>query len=254
MSIESPTNSEEFIRHCKARLSFLKINITPDQEKILLQRAKKKFLDFHRDSTEAVFVKQQITAQDLSNGYFVTPDEIWEVHNLLSYRQARSLTNDMVYDMEIKYSLYNSGNSGFSASEHDSRTSPLISYWLYRMDAALYQSHFNRDDLFQWSKTSHRLVVNGKPGYKEGEFIVYEASRSLESEERFWQVEWFIDYYTELLKQTWGENLTKFANVELPGGMTLNGQAFKDEAKGRIQELEDELVSIHTDYTMIYVS
>jgi len=254
MSIESPTSAEEFIRHCKARLSFLKINITPDQERILLQRAKKKFLDYHRESTDTVYVKQQITLQDLQNGYFVTPNEIWEVHNLLSYRQARSFSNDMIYDMEIKYSLYNSNNTGYAATAADGNTSPLISYWLYRMDSGLYQSHFNRDDLFRWSKTSRRLVVEGNPGFVVGNYIVYEASKSLEDEERFWQVEWFTDYMVELLKATWGENLTKFANVELPGGMTLNGQAFKDEAKARIEELEEELRSTYSDYTMIYIS
>lgn len=254
MSIELPIDEKEFIQHCKARLSFLKINVTPDQEKIAYQRAKKKFLEYHRDSTEMVYVKQQIQAQDLQRGYFTTPDEIYEVHNLLSYRAARSFTNNMIYDMEIKYSLYNSGNSGFSVTEYDRRESPIISYWLYRMDSGLYQSHFNRDDLFTWSKTSRRLVVQGNPNFHEGEYIVYEASKSLEDEERFYQCEWFMDYYTAVLKKTWGENLTKFSNVELPGGMTLNGQGFKDEAKAEIEALEEELITTYSDYTMIYVS
>lgn len=254
MSIENPTNQDEFIQHCKAGLSFLRINVTPDQEKITLRKAKAKYLDFHRDSTETVFVKHMIQKTDLDRGFFETPPEIHEVHNLLSYRQARSLTNELFYDMEIKYSLYNSGNSGYSVSQHDTKTSPLISYWLYRMDAGLYQSHFNRDDLFRWSKTSRRLVVEGNRDLKVGEFIVYEASKSLEDEERFWQSEWFIAYYTALLKKVWGENLTKFSNVELPGGMTLNGQGFKDEATSEIERLEEELLSTHSDYTMIYIS
>lgn len=254
MSIESPTNSEEFIRHCKSRLSFLKINVTPDQEKIALARAKKKFLEYHRDSTETIFVKHPISASDLQNGYFTTPDDIFEVHNLLSYRQARSFANTLVYDMEIKYSLYNSGNSGVSASQYDSSASPMISYWLYRQASGLYQSHFNRDDLFRWSRVSRKLVVEGNNTFREGEYIIYEASRSLEEEPLFWQVEWFLDYYTEVLKKIWGENLTKFSNVELPGGITLNGAEFKAEATTRIQELEDELISTHSEYTMIYVS
>lgn len=253
MSIESPTNAEEFIRHCKARLSFLKINITPDQEKILLQRAKKKFLEYHHESTEKVYVKQKITQEDLDRGYFITPPEVFEVNNLLSYRAARSFSQSMIYDLEIRYSLYN-GFSSHNTSPFDTATSPIVTYWLARMDASLFNSHFNRDDEFRWSRVSRRLIVEGNPLFKVDNYILYEADISLENEERFWQTEWFIDYMVALLKMTWGENLTKFSNVELPGGMTLNGAELKAEGKARIDELEEELLTTHSNYTMMYIS
>lgn len=250
MSIETPTNSEEFIQHCKSRLSFLKINVTPDQERILLQRAKKKYLDYHNESTETVFVRQKILQSDIDYGYFITPDEVFEVNNVLSYRSAKSFSSSMIYDLEMGYSLMSTWNT----SQYDTASSPIISYWLARMDTSLFDSHFNRDDLFSWSRTSRRLVIQGNNKFKVDDFIIYEADISLENEERFWQNEWFIDYMTNLLKMTWGENLTKFSNVELPGGMTLNGQEFKAEAKSRLDELEEELVTTYGNYTMMYVS
>lgn len=47
-------------------------------------------------------------------------------------------------------------------------------------------------------------------------------------------------YTTALIKRQWGENLKKFEGVQLPGGVTLNGQKIFDEAMDEIQKLEEE--------------
>jgi hypothetical protein len=237
----------------------MEINITPDQEKILVAAAKKKFLEYHRDSTEKLFIAHQVTDQDLQNGYYPVPDEVYEVNHILSYRSAISMTAPIISALGIAYETqgsYNYTQNGYMLpiGPGDSRTSPIVDYFLAKKDAMIYDAHFNREDIFRWSRTKRQLRIIGNPGIKSGNFIVYDADVSLENEENFWQVEWFIDYTTNLFKRTWGENLTKFSNVELPGGITLNGEAFKTEANERIKELEDELLSTYSDYTMIYVS
>jgi hypothetical protein len=50
-------------------------------------------------------------------------------------------------------------------------------------------------------------------------------------------------YATALLKRQWGENLKKFEGVQLPGGVTLNGQKIFEEALEEIQKIEDEVQS-----------
>jgi len=53
-------------------------------------------------------------------------------------------------------------------------------------------------------------------------------------------------YATALLKKQWGANLKKFTGIQMPGGITLNGQVIFDEAKEEIKELEDEMISMNT--------
>ena len=48
-------------------------------------------------------------------------------------------------------------------------------------------------------------------------------------------------YLTALLKRQWGINLKKFDGMELPGGVTLNGQQMYDEASEEIQRIEEEM-------------
>lgn len=71
-----------------------------------------------------------------------------------------------------------------------------------------------------------------------GEYIIVEAWRILDPSD-FSDVynDYFLKKYaTALIKKQWGNNLKKFEGVQLPGGVTMNGQKIYDEA---VQELED---------------
>jgi hypothetical protein len=50
-------------------------------------------------------------------------------------------------------------------------------------------------------------------------------------------------YATALIKRQWGENLKKFSGVQLPGGVTLNGQQIYEEALQEIQQIEEDMQS-----------
>lgn len=47
-------------------------------------------------------------------------------------------------------------------------------------------------------------------------------------------------YTTALIKRQWGNNLKKFEGVQLPGGVTLNGQKIFDEAMEEIATIKEE--------------
>jgi hypothetical protein len=75
-----------------------------------------------------------------------------------------------------------------------------------------------------------------------GDYIIVEAYRMLDPDA-------FTDVYndgflkrfsTALIKRQWGVNLKKFEGVQLPGGVTLNGQKIFDEAMDEIKELKEE--------------
>jgi len=48
-------------------------------------------------------------------------------------------------------------------------------------------------------------------------------------------------YTTALIKRQWGINLKKFEGIQLPGGVTMNGQQIYQEAIEEIKQLEDEM-------------
>ena len=48
-------------------------------------------------------------------------------------------------------------------------------------------------------------------------------------------------YVTALFKKQWGENIKKFAGIQMPGGVTLDGQQIYNEAVQEIQDIEQEM-------------
>jgi hypothetical protein len=62
-----------------------------------------------------------------------------------------------------------------------------------------------------------------------------------------WDDQWLKKYATALVKKQWGENLKKFEGMNLPGGLTFNGQKIWDEANEEVIKLEDEVIN---DYSL----
>lgn len=58
-----------------------------------------------------------------------------------------------------------------------------------------------------------------------------------------WNDRFLKQYATAMIKKQWGENLKKFGNVQMPGGVVLNGQVIWDEADAEIKKLEEEMQS-----------
>ena len=56
-----------------------------------------------------------------------------------------------------------------------------------------------------------------------------------------WNDRFLKKYACALIKRQWGSNLKKFAGIQMPGGVTLNGQVIYDEAIQEIEKMEEEI-------------
>jgi len=79
------------------------------------------------------------------------------------------------------------------------------------------------------------------------DYIIIEAYRSLDPDTYtdVYNDAYLKRYTTALIKRQWGVNLKKFEGVQLPGGVTLNGQKIFDEAMDEIKDLKDEIQSTY---------
>jgi hypothetical protein len=110
---------------------------------------------------------------------------------------------------------------------------------------ALLDMELNGPQMFRFNRLQNRLNIDLKWGsdVKEGNIIVCEVYRALDPNEfsRAWNESWLKKYVTALFKKQWATNIKKFSGIQLPGGVTLDGDKLYDEAVGEIKELEDEL-------------
>ena len=52
---------------------------------------------------------------------------------------------------------------------------------------------------------------------------------------------WVKDYTAAKIKKQWGQNMTKFQNVQMPGGVTLNGEMIYNDAVQELKDLDEQL-------------
>jgi hypothetical protein len=58
-----------------------------------------------------------------------------------------------------------------------------------------------------------------------------------------WDDRFLKRYATALIKYQWGTNLSKFAGIQMPGGVTLDGPRIMEEAQREIDKIEEEMQS-----------
>jgi hypothetical protein len=88
------------------------------------------------------------------------------------------------------------------------------------------------------------LDIN-KSFLKEDTWLLIEAHRLIDPNDA---TEMYNDmfvkrYATALMKKQWGQNLIKYNNVQLPGGITLNGRELYTDALAEIEKIESEVLS-----------
>jgi len=112
---------------------------------------------------------------------------------------------------------------------------------------ALLDLELNGHQLFRFNRRMSRLYLdlNWESDVILGDYIIVQAYRALDPDQftKVWNEAWLKHYITALFKKQWATNIKKFSGIQLPGGVTLDGDKLYDEATSEIKELEDELMS-----------
>lgn len=184
--------------------------------------------------TTSTFVSLVLGERDKK--YIEVDDWIYGITRVIPISQASSSKNlfDLQYQLRLN-DLYD-------------LTSTSIIYFKSVMSyLALLDLELNGYPLYRFNRLSNRLYldINWSTDIPLGDYIVVEAYRALNPAEfnKVWNDTWLKKYVIALFKRQWANNLKKFGNMVLPGGVTINGQQIYEEAIVEIKELEDDLRS-----------
>jgi hypothetical protein len=112
---------------------------------------------------------------------------------------------------------------------------------------SLLDMELNGKPMIRFNRMQGRLFldINWQTDITPGEYVVIECYRALNPAEftKMWNEPWLKKYTEALFKKQWGTNLKKFVGLQLPGGVSLDGQGLYSEAMGEIKDLEDELMN-----------
>jgi hypothetical protein len=99
----------------------------------------------------------------------------------------------------------------------------------------------------EFSRVTNRIYINmdWKTHIRVGEYMMFEAYKILDPN-LYTEIynDWLLKKYcTAILKFQWGQNLSKFSNVSLPGGVTFDAATILTESRQEIQQIEEQIQS-----------
>lgn len=129
----------------------------------------------------------------------------------------------------------------------DLASTSILDYSITMGHLTLLDHELNKRPRFRFNRLQRKVFpeINWDTDIQLGEYLVFECYRALDPEtyEEVWNEPWLKQYTTALIKKQWGQNLSKFAGLQLPGGVTLDGDKIYNNAIEEIKLLEEDLIT-----------
>jgi len=170
------------------------------------------------------------TAGNLDNKYFTLNDTIIGVNRILQL-SSRSNSSGM---FDVRYQLLLNNIQSLTNTD-------IIYYSQLKTELQLINDLMTGQKPIQFNRHMHKLFVDldWQNDVADGDYVIAECYKILDPD-TYTSVydDYFLKRYTtSLFKRQWGVNLKKFEGVQLPGGVTLNGQKIFDEAQEELTAL-----------------
>lgn len=232
-----PSSRQEFKDYVLRSLGrpVIEINVDDDQVEDRIDQALKYYGDYHFDATERTYYKHQVTDADKVNKYITLPENIIGAVSIFSIGDPSVRADDL---FNIRYQI--------ALNDLYTLTSvSLVPYYMVMQHLATIQELLVGRQPIRFTRHRNRLMVDMDwATLNTGEYLLVEAYEVIDPEvyTDVWGDRWLALYTEQLIKRQWGTNLKKYDGMQMPGGITFNGQKIYDEADADIKRIEEEMI------------
>lgn len=242
------TSRSEFKDYCLRRLGFpvIDINVDDDQIEDRIDDALQYWQDYHFDGTQKVYYIHTITQQDVDNRYLDLSNVQDSQNNAMSIIGVTRIFP--LQDSQASINMFDLRYQLRLNELYDFTSASYINYTMTMQHLRMLEQLFTGEVPIRYNRHMEKLFIDWAWGDQEapvGTPVIVECYATLNSAvyDLIWNDRWLKEYATALIKRTWGANLKKFNNIQLPGGVTLNGDKIYDEAFEEIKALEAQMAS-----------
>jgi len=297
---------QQFKEYCLRRLGWpvLEINVDDDQVDDRIDDALSFWRDYHYDGTEKLFMKHQITQEDIDRQWIYCPDAVQFVTGIMPFDQSNASIN--MFDLRYQLRLHDL---------YDFTSVSYVSYEITMQHIRTLNLLFSGTPQFRFNRNQNKvfLDIDWTRDVQPGDFVIVECYRALNPDTitltgtlsgnpssntivgygtkfdqeivpfdfinignetkqvgnivsptsltlvgpptlthsnstatlsgtiDLWNDRFLKKYATAKIKQQWGTNMKKFEGIQMPGGVTLNGQKIYDEASEELDKMEEEM-------------
>jgi len=278
-----PSTRQELIDYCLRQLGapVLEINVADEQLEDLIDDAIQFFQERHFDGVTQVYLKYQITEDDIKRGrarppgapqtengsvgiastsassnivgtattftyyqnsnYIQIPPSIIGVNKIYQFDGGYG---QGMFNVKYQYMLNDFiGLNGWGASGFD-----LLSYTMTMSYLETINYCLNTHKQIRFNQRTDRLYIDiDWHDLTAGEFLVIDcwAMNNPNDYPRVYNDSFLKPYLTALIKRQWGQNLIKFQGVKLPGGIEFNGRQLYDDAQTELDKIQERMLSTY---------
>jgi len=232
-----PSSREELKEYCLRRLGKPVIDINVDDEQLedRIDEAIAYYRDYHFDGTEHVYYRHQVTSSDVSNGYITVPESIIGVTGCFVVGSTYSVNNLF----NVRYQIHLN-------DLYDMLLQSVVPYTMAMEHVNLLEEIFVGKQPIRYNRHNDRVYVDTDWSEKigAGKYLILDCYQVIDPDvyTDMYADRWLLRYICALFKKQWGENLKKFEGLQMPGGITFNGQKIWEEATEEINSLEEEMI------------
>jgi len=240
------TNREQFTDYCLRKLGFpvIEINVDPDQVEDRIDDALQYFQDYHFDGLQKVYYIHKITQEDINQRYLDLSDVRDNSNNATEIVGVTRIFPLM--DSQASISMFDLRYQLRLNELYDFTSASYINYTMTMQHLRMLEQLFVGETPIRYQRHIQKLFIDwgwGESSAPVGSIVVIEAYAIINPVVygRVWNDRWLKRYATALVKRQWGSNLMKFGNIQLPGGVMLNGDKIFEEAMEEIKDLEEDM-------------
>jgi len=235
-----PTTRAEFKEWCLRKLGkpVIEINVDDDQVDDRVDESLSYYWDYHFDGAEKTFLKRALTSDDISNKYIDVAENIIGVVNLFDIGDALSVNN--LFNIRYQFAL----NDMYDMSNYR-----LQEYMMAMQHIQFIEEMLVGKQPIRYNRHINRLYIDMDWGrVNVGDYIIAECYQIVDPTvyADVYKDRWLQNYTTAKIKYQWGSNLTKFNGMQLPGGVTFNGEQILQDARDEIQRLEEDMITSYS--------
>ena len=262
-----PSTRGELIDYCKRQLGapVLEINVADEQIEDIIDAAVQFFQERHFDGVYQSYRKYAITQEDIDRGqggttgagittttvdttvgvttqfsytensnYLPIPPEVIGVTKIFHFDGSNTITNNM---FSVKYQLFLNDIYYWGTTE-------LLSYAMVKTYLEDINFLLTTEKQIRFNKRQDRLYLDIDWGsVSVGDYLVIDCFTLLDPSTytRVWNDSFLKPYATALIKRQWGQNMSKFQGVKLPGGIELNGREMYEDAEKELERIRENM-------------
>jgi len=240
--MSTPSSREQLKDWCLRQLGFpvIEINVDDDQVEDRIDEALQYFQDFHYDGVERWYLKHQVTSDNITNKYIPITENIIGVTRIFPVGSTNASVN--MFDLRYQLRLH---------ELYDFTSTSYVSYTLTQQHIRTLDLLFSGETPIRFNRHTDKLYIDWDwdSDIETGEYIIIEGYIIVDPTT-------YTDIYndrmlkklaTAYIKRQWGANMSKFAGMQLPGGITMNGVQIYQDAMTEIKEIEDIIRNTHEE-------